>query len=1361
MKLFWRLTIGLAIFLLVAGLGLFIAARVYLSSHAVAGQVSTRLQAMLGAPVQVDTADVGMTGDSSLHGLRVFEAGEDVKPEPFITVGHVSADVSAWDLLAGKTPKTVTLTGAAIALHFDAAGRLLTHLPKPQTGGGPMPRVLIANGKLTLSQDGREPMVIQGIKAELVGAGADLKATGTIVDPFWGDWTLSGDLTNESGAVDLTLTAKNVAVDKVRLTGLPFIAPAVWREVLVEGKTPCDFNVHFELKDNPTMHYRVALAPGDATVHIESIHLDADHAAGKVVVDDNLVQLRGVHGRFAQGRIETEGDLDFRKAAWALKFTTVAVKKVVLHELPRDWLAAVRRQIDGELTGAAKNIEVTLADGRVRVTGTGEGVIENALVAGYKSKDPIPLKLRELNGKLQISSATPPSRLLAGFAVTTFSAPPAPASAPTAPSPPPLFQPVRLVEWLPNATAWATGRGAEALGKGLAIAGGWLSHKKGVAQAPEYLEFKLSLEDVDLGELLRRLDVKLPFPLEGKLTFQVQAAIPVNTPQELKVYRLNGTATLPRVNIAGVEMADVHTRLRFEKGILELQELKGRTSPPKGAPGAAGTFEGTARMEVDPLGDLSTDVHVDHFPLAVVLNLLPGAAGKADGSLTGHVQGRAPAKALTDPTTWRATGTLASERLQSYGLVLTDASADVSVAKGTAKVAALKATLGKAPLTGSTELTLSAPWNYTTKLTLKGVNLTAVQRLNPDFRPPFPVEGGADATADMHGTLRPFSVAASGTVNSSDLALDQFKVQSLSFKWDMDNDRVKLTDVKAGLYDGVISGTAVVPIRAAATGDVDLRLENVDVRGLAKSLPAVPVRLQGRATGTVKVTLPPAGPNGERPATGKIDLTAKALRVQNIPTDNLHADVDYKAGAAEYHLTGDSLGGRFTLDGKIPFRDEKKTPAPAAPKEPPEASSGRFHFEKIRLSRLWDALGLGASLGRAQGRADIDLPFRLVGAERTLEGNGRLNVRNLRLGDTLLTDGLTADLVLRNDSVQVRNLSAAVGEGGFRGVVVYNYRNPDRSYFNLQLEQVDVAVLLAAFPGAADAVEGLVDLHLRGNLGREWRGSGEAALTRGRVFGVEVDEWRLPVNFTFIPVRGRGQLTVRDSNAQLARGRATLQTELLFSTDAAPRLEGNARFYNAQLKSLVRPTSGLGFFAVGQVTGRVNFSADSLRSADDLNATIDATLNQTQALELPVLSGLVPFVAPGRSATTFQQGELRGRLARGVFRIQKFNLSSPVVRLAIVGTITTQGRLDLEATGSTGRIGTNPAFLRLIGLRIPVAGPIPIGLLLEASSYLSSRVIHLRVTGTVRNPDVHLEPVQILAEEVVRFFLLQSNVPLP
>ena len=98
-------------------------------------------------------------------------------------------------------------------------------MPRPQTGGGPMPHVRIDNGKLTLNQDGRPPMVIQGIKADLTSDGGDLKAAGAVADPFWGDWSLDGSFKDESGAVDLTLAAKEVEVDAARLKGLPFVAP--------------------------------------------------------------------------------------------------------------------------------------------------------------------------------------------------------------------------------------------------------------------------------------------------------------------------------------------------------------------------------------------------------------------------------------------------------------------------------------------------------------------------------------------------------------------------------------------------------------------------------------------------------------------------------------------------------------------------------------------------------------------------------------------------------------------------------------------------------------------------------------------------------------------------------------------------------------------------------------------------------------------------------------------------------------------------------------------------------------------------------------------------------------------------------
>ena len=356
-------------------------------------------------------------------------------------------------------------------------------------------------------------------------------------------------------------------------------------------------------------------------------------------MDDNLVQLRGVHGRFAGGEIATDGDLDFRKADWVLQFTTVGVDKVVLHELPAEWREALLPEAirnldpDGQLTGQAANMRVFWADGQVQVTGEGKGEIDKATIAGKPTSEPIRLKLGTKNGKLHYVTQNLTPRLMAAVLVAALTAAP--------PDPPPALDlsPAELAGRVPNALVWATNRGVGALNMGMTTVGAWLQPAGTAEPAPEYLDIDLAVEDVDLAQLLTRLQFKLPFPLEGRLTFKVHASIPVNTPQNMKNYRLTGTANLPRVSVAGVTMTDVSTRLRLDNGSLELQELKGKATSPQGD--AAGAFAGTARMRIAPLGDLNADLTVDHFPLAAVLNQLPGTGGKAAGVLSGHVTARA------------------------------------------------------------------------------------------------------------------------------------------------------------------------------------------------------------------------------------------------------------------------------------------------------------------------------------------------------------------------------------------------------------------------------------------------------------------------------------------------------------------------------------------------------------------------------------------------------------------------------------------------------------------------------------------------------------------------------------------------
>src|ERR671935_22761 len=55
--------------------------------------------------------------------------------EPWVQAKEVEADAPLTSLLAGNTPRLITVRDGAVTLRFDRAGKLLTQLPKGQEGG--------------------------------------------------------------------------------------------------------------------------------------------------------------------------------------------------------------------------------------------------------------------------------------------------------------------------------------------------------------------------------------------------------------------------------------------------------------------------------------------------------------------------------------------------------------------------------------------------------------------------------------------------------------------------------------------------------------------------------------------------------------------------------------------------------------------------------------------------------------------------------------------------------------------------------------------------------------------------------------------------------------------------------------------------------------------------------------------------------------------------------------------------------------------------------------------------------------------------------------------------------------------------
>jgi hypothetical protein len=1310
----------------------------------VAGIVASRLETLYGAPVEVSQAEIGMNA-SSVQGLKFYEAGASKAEKPWVVVNHVGADIPLSDLARGEAiPHQLTLDGAAVTLRFDKEGHLLTRLPKPKGPAATLPAIHLQNGRLALQQEGRPEFSVEGVIGDLHSEGERLRLTATVTDPTWGNWTLEGAFDRQKETGTATLHGDRRHVTQAMLDQLPFLSPAIWREVQLEGDTPVQLTARFgpTVKD---LHYRVELQPENVTAHISAIELTTTDARGQVAIEDEVVRLVNVESKTADGTLHTDATLDFQPTPSRMDFQ-VRASHLDVKKLPASW--KLPEQLRGYLTGEA-NLHLTLLPKGVQTSGDGEGQITDAWYGELRVSKPITLKLRSTGKGFLFANPSPPPQSRSGAGsrslalMTTIAL--VQAARPDGAHPDVSGTAVQLADLLNEGVT----RGLQALTQ----AGTKLLARIPAETAPQTpqnaLEINLSLDDVDVQQLLRTAGVKVPLTVAGQVSLSVQAAIPLGNTKNLKAYRFHGTATSKRLTIEGMPLEQMRAQVDYANGVLRLGELTGQV-PPLATP-RAGLLHGTARIEVVPPGTLSASLKLDAIPLAQVAKLAPTLRGPVRGTITGELQASAPVMRLRDANAWQASGTLSASGVLAEGLQAENLAARLRLQQGLATLTDVRATMEGLPVTGSADLRLQAPYPFHATLNLRNGDLAAVAHLPAEARPPVTLAGRITTAAHAEGTLRPFTWGASGDGSTTGLQMQKLSLGAVRFRWKGDSQRLQVTDVRAGFEGGELTGTATIPLRPTDAGNVDLRFHNLDVGALAQSVARMPLQLQGRASGSLQGTLPPAKNGGQREFTAQLDLQAPEIRIQGIPAQRTRGSVSYRNRTLVYRLDGETLGGRFHVNGEIPPAQQKPaTPSPV----------GSLQIQGVQVSRLWPALRLGTEPSPIGGRLDIMATFRHEGPDRLPVGQGRFILNRLRWERQEIASGIQGDLVLTGEQLRLANIAGLLGQGFLNAQVVVNLRQLQRSYFVVSLSQVEAANLLAPWPSLGSRLQGPLDVSLRGRLGSEWYGSGLVSMARGRLAGVDVTDWRLPLDWSFAPSQARGRVDLREGTGQLANGRVDVRTS--FGWGYGTRAEGQIRFFNVDLRPLVRQASELSQIGSGHANGRIDFSGNDVHSLNDLTGTIDANLQQTQALQLPVLQQVTPFLSFAQSSNSmFQSGSLRGRFANGILRLDRLSFSGSTVDLIVQGNVSFEGNLNLEVTATTGQFGPSPLLLRLLRLRIPMTGPIPIGLILQASSYLSNRTVHLRVTGTMRAPNITVEPLGLLTDEAFLFFMNRANVPLP
>ena len=648
-----------------------------LSLRQVADRVVTKIEALYGGSVKVASADIGLQS-LSVTGLELFEKNAPPSQEPWLTIADLQTDISLLKVLGGDaTPGMLNMIGAKVLLRFDKDGKLLTALPGEalQGGGsghgvnaGDIPAINLKHGQVIIRMEGSSDLVFDNLSCTLEKEKNSLVLTGGAENRNWGSWTLGGQFVQNSDAIHVELkSGGTVRIDQAMLQRVPFVPAGVWQEVrIAKGDTPVLLNFAYDLKKKEA-HYRVDLNPVATSLEVPAIALAAVNVRGKVTIEDQLVHLREVEGEAFAGRLALNANLEFGANAVRLEFPRITVQGIDVSRLPPSW--DFPRQITGKLKGTA-SLKVVIPQGaaragsKIQTEGAGKGQIVDAYIGGQATAAPIDLELRAVPSGFRFGTseaeghAVPDvkderqARKREGFYLSTASE---------------LVLPFLL------ALQGKVAPNKDAPNKA--------APKKGETS---YLNISLKMKDVDLGRFEHDMNVKLPFYLAGKASFEIKVAFPLNEARDLRKYRLHGSAQLNQFVLGELKVESLETAIDFKDGLLRLSTLKGRLPPDPGS-GAhknAGTFSGSGSLQVEPVGDLTLNLTVNSIPLSLLKNL--GAAGESvRGDLSGTMTAAIPGNSFKDTTTWHATAQLTSTSASGLGWTLRDASRNCASTRAT------------------------------------------------------------------------------------------------------------------------------------------------------------------------------------------------------------------------------------------------------------------------------------------------------------------------------------------------------------------------------------------------------------------------------------------------------------------------------------------------------------------------------------------------------------------------------------------------------------------------------------------------------------------------------------------------------
>ncbi len=857
--------------------------------------------------------------------------------------------------------------------------------------------------------------------------------------------------------------------------------------------------------------------------------------------------------------------------------------------------------------------------------------------------------------------------------------------------------------------------------------------------------YRLNLQATDVDLALAEPLVKT-WNSEARLGGRLTASADLQG--SLNPLRINGQGLVDakQARFGALQMNRLRWQFIADPHRLEIRQLQAELY--------GGRLDGDLRIGVSKRDPSEATLQWRQVDLKSLLHATSATAPDVAGAASGRFHGAAPAGKLFELRAWQGQVGLTIPDLALAGMPALRVELDAKAVAGmltVAKFSAHQSSGAGQPSTSvqaSGALELAAPFAFRAAVRVDEFELASLAALPQGVRLPLDVRGKLSTRFEADGVLAPLGVSAQGGAHASKLLLNSAELDALHFDFLLEPKSLLLDSITASFDGGQAAGELLLPLADDVAGRASMTLEQIDLGRLLGGLARLPVRIEGRADAMLDVQMPPGqlANIGEWNVLASVD--AAHIAADSIPLGGVHARLTSGQELIHYRLTGQALDGKLDLNG------EWRLPDAAHPKG---INQGRLTLEKLQLRRAGELLRRRGSLESLDGMASVEFDYEHDDESGLPLGTCRLSVDDVRFNDERLADRVRVAARLTGDRIELEHATGELAEGRFTMRGVTHLSRDRHSEYEAELYGAEVKRLLFAWPALAVHSRGVADLALRfyHANGRSYRIRGNLQAREGEIGELLLRNLRTPIEINIDPYSGRRELHLRGLVIEISPGRISGDVRIVSDNQLQLNVKGqltNVHLEKAIRRSPHRPKS------TGRVSGTFQFSGRNVRSVRDLDGRILAQLRDARGL--PGMDQASNHTSGGlSSATQFNEGEVRATMSRGVVRFERLSLAGKNTQVYGAGQASLGGRLDMEVTVNTNLL--NPAAQGALSLatQLSLLAAPPLALLLEANQFLSNQVVHLKVSGTLRSPSIHVRPLPLLGEEAVRFFLMQAPEP--